>query len=152
MPVDWTPLLRLSLDVAGLATAISLVLGVWLAFLLRGRRAVDAVLWLPLVFPPTIVISYFLFPFTGRVAVAAALVYTLPFLLRAARAAFQGVDRDYLNAARMLGASDTRAFVRVVLPLAWRPIISAAAIAFGRVLAEFAATLWIAGRLPVSHP
>lgn len=151
MTVDWFPL-WLSLRVAGLATAISLVLGLWLAFLLRGRQALDAVLSLPLALPPTIVVSYFLFPFTWRVAVAAAIVYALPFLLRAARTAFQGVDQNYLNAARILGASDTRVFLRIALPLAWRPILAAAAIAFARVLSEFAATLWIASRLPVSHP
>ena len=58
MPVDWFPL-WLSLKVAGIATACSLVVGLWLAYVLadrrfRGKEALNAAVALPLVLPPTV--------------------------------------------------------------------------------------------------
>ncbi|MGA2268332.1 MAG: ABC transporter permease subunit [Bryobacteraceae bacterium] len=157
MGANWFPL-WLSLRVAGLATVISLLMGLWLAWLLasrefRGKGAIETLLALPLIFPPTIMVCYFLIritrrmAFTWQVAVAAALVYAFPFLVRSARASFRNLDRGYEDAARSLGASEWRVFWRIALPLAYRPILTAATLVFARVLTECAATLLIAASL-----
>jgi molybdate transport system permease protein len=142
MHADW-PAVAQTLRVAAAATAISLVLGIWLGHLLEGRKPAALALWVPL--PPTIICSYFLVrAFTEQVAIAAATLYWLPALARSARSAFQSVDRRYLDAARVVGASEWRVFWRIGLPLAMRPVLSAAASAFALIAAEYAATLWIA--------
>ena len=134
-----------TLRVAAAATAISLVLGIWLGRFLQGRPAAVLAASFPLVLPPTIVCSYFLVrAFTEPVAVAAATLYGLPFLARSARLALQTVDRQYADAGRIAGASDWRVFWQITLPLTIRPVLAAAAIVYARVGTEYAATLWIA--------
>jgi molybdate transport system permease protein len=134
-----------TLRVAAAATAISLVVGIWLGRFLEGRRAAVLAASLPLVLPPTIICSYFLVRvFTEPVAVAAAVLWGLPFLARSARMAVQAVDRDYLDAGRMAGASEWRVFWLIALPLATRPVLAATAMVFARIGTEYAVTLWIA--------
>ena len=155
MPIDWSPL-WLSLRVAGVGTAISLVPGLWLAWLLAGRAA--HWLSLPLVLPPTIVAAYFLTrpAFTWRIAVAAAIVSGFPYLTKSAHTAFRNLDPVYENAARSLGASGWRIFWRVAMPLAYRPILAATALVFARAATELLLTMGIASALasPVllAHP
>jgi molybdate transport system permease protein len=138
------PLLIATLRVAAAATAISLVLGIWLGHFLEGRRAAVLAVSIPLALPPTIVCSYFLVHvFSEPVAVAAAVLWGLPFLAWSARRAFAAVDRDYLDAGRMAGASEWRVFRLITLPLAIRPLLAAAALLFARIGTEYALTLWI---------
>lgn len=172
MQIDWFPL-WLSLRVAGLATLISLVLGLWLAYLLanrefRGKELVDAAATLPLVLPPTVLGYYLLvllgrqsplghfyewlfgrpLVFTWQAAVVAAMLHAIPLLVKSARAALESVDRSYEKAARNLGASDWRVFWRVTIPLARRSIVAAGVLAFARALGDFGATLMVAGNIP----
>jgi len=134
-----------TLRVAAWVTAISLAPGVWLGHLLQGRKASSTVAAAPLLLPPTIVCSYFLFqPFTLTVAVAAGVIYGLPFLARAARLEFERLDPRTLNAARIAGASEWRVFWRIALPLASRPLLCATATVFALAGGQYAATLWIA--------
>src|SRR5579864_2700653 len=172
MGIDWFPL-WLSLRVAAISTALALAIGLWLAWVLanrvfRGREVIDAAVTLPLVLPPT-VLGYYLLVVLGRhspvgqlyewmfgaplvfswqAAVVAALFHSLPLLVKSARAAFESVDRSYERAARNLGASELRLFLRVTLPLARRSILAAAALAFARSLGDFGVTLMIAGNIP----
>src|SRR5271167_1979357 len=172
MPVDWFPL-WLSLRVASISTAIALVAGLWLAWILanrtfRGKEVLDAAVTLPLVLPPT-VLGYYLLVLVGRAspvghvyewlfggplvftwqaAVLASLIHSTPLLVKSARAAFESVDRSYERAARTLGATELRLFWRVTLPLARRSILAAAALAFARSLGDFGVTLMIAGNIP----
>lgn len=172
MQIDWFPL-WLSLRVAFLSTAIALAFGLWLAYTLanrefRGKEVLDAVITLPLVLPPT-VLGYYLLVVLGRTsplgqaweaifgsplvfswkaAVVAALLHSLPLLVKSARAALESVDRTYERAARNLGASEWRLFWRVTLPLAQRSILAAAALAFARSLGDFGVTLMVAGNIP----
>jgi molybdate transport system permease protein len=172
MPIDWFPL-WLSLRVAGLATLLSLGLGLWIAYLLanrqfRGKEIVDAAVTLPLVLPPT-VLGYYLLVWIGResvfgkiyesvtgsplvftwqAAVVAALLHALPLLVKSARAALESVDKSYERAARNLGASEWTVFWRVSLPLARRSISAAAVLAFARSLGDFGVTIMIAGNIP----
>jgi molybdate transport system permease protein len=172
MDNDWFPL-WLSLRVAALSTTLALALGLAVAWLLayrnlRGKQWLDSVLMLPLVMPPT-VLGYFLLVLIGReswfgraweslfgsplvftptAAVLAALVHAAPLLIVSTRAALESVDPVYEKAARSLGASEFRAFFRVVLPLAWRSIFAATILAFARSIGDFGITLMIAGNIP----
>ncbi|MCX6604396.1 MAG: molybdate ABC transporter permease subunit [Acidobacteria bacterium] len=172
MQNDWFPL-WLSLRVAALATALSLLLGLALAWLLanrsfRGRELLDATISLPLVLPPTVLGFYLLIllgresalgrlyetvtgsplVFTWQAAVVAALFHSAPLLIKSARAALESVDHVYERAARTLGASEWRVFVHITLPLALRPILAAAALAFARSLGDFGVTIMLAGNIP----
>ena len=159
MTADWSPL-WISFRVGGLGAAGALALGLWLAWLLatrefRGRSALEAAAEFPLVLPPLILGTYFAFAlagrpesFTWRVAAIAAVVSALPATATAARVAFERADRDrdYENAARSLGASGWRVFWRVTAPLAYRPILAAASLAFARLAAEYAVTILVAAQ------
>ena len=171
MNAVWVPLL-LSLKVAGWATALNAVLGVAAAYALArwrspARDVVDAVLTLPLVLPPT-VLGYYLLVLVGRRgvfgewldklgielvftwqgAVLASTIVAFPLVLKSARAAFEGVDHQLENAARVLGVPEAGIFFRVTLPLAARGIVAGVLLAFARALGEFGATLMVAGNLP----
>src|SRR5580700_2186461 len=172
MAIDWFPL-WLSLRVATISTAIALVIGLWLAWTLanrsfRGKEVLDAAVTLPLVLPPTVLGYYLLvllgraspighvyewlfggpLVFTWQAAVVASLFHSTPLLVKSARAALESVDRSYERAARNLGATELRLFMRVTLPLAHRSIFAAAALAFARSLGDFGVTLMIAGNIP----
>ena len=172
MHPTWTAL-ALSLKVACWATAIALVLGVAVGFLLArrrfpGRELLDTILTLPMVMPPT-VLGYYLLVLLGRKgwigqslqdwfginliftwqgAVIAAAIVAFPLVFKPARAAFETVDGRLEDAARVLGISEAALFLRVTLPLAWRGILAGALLAFARAMGEFGATLMVAGSIP----
>lgn len=165
--------LRLSLKVACWATLIDLVFGVALGYLLArkrfpGRELLDAVLTLPMVMPPTVLGYYMLviigrngiigawlqqhfginLIFTWQAAVIAAAVVAFPLVLKGARAAFEAIDTQFEQAARVLGVSPFGVFLRVTLPLAWRGVLGGTLLAFARSMGEFGATLMVAGSIP----
>jgi molybdate transport system permease protein len=152
-------LLWLALRVAGLSTGISVLVGLWLAWTLAnrefaGKRALGALSTAALALPSPLLCYYLLgvyariWPLTEINLVAAGVLSAMPLLIRAARTAFASLDPNLARAARSLGASGWRVFLRIELPLALRPILAATALAFARVLAEFAAAFWIAGQRP----
>ena len=131
------------------------------------REVVDSVLTLPLVLPPTVLGYYLLvllgrrgtfgtwldrlgiqLVFTWQGAVIASTLVAFPLVQKAARAAFEAVDPQLEDAARVLGLSAAATFFRVSLPLASRGITAGALLAFARAMGEFGATLMIAGNLP----
>ena len=164
------PILLLTLKIAGLATLIGSVLGILIGFFLArtdfwGKNLLDTILTLPMVLPPT-VLGYYLLTligqkswfgqwlyesfgirliFTWQAAVIAATIVAFPLILKPARAAFEDVNREFEQAASMLGISRVAIFFRVTLPLAWRGILSGILLAFARALGEFGATLMVAG-------
>lgn len=165
--------LALTLKVAGWATALNLVLGVAVGFAMArtrfiGRELLDAVLTLPMVMPPT-VLGYYLLVLIGRRgpiggwlqsnfginliftwqgAVIAATIVAFPLVFKSARAAFESVDPQLEQAARVLGLHEAAIFFRVTLPLAWRGILAGVLLAFARATGEFGATLMVAGSIP----
>jgi len=165
--------LALSVRVAVLATLLNAVVGIPLAWTLarrrfRGRGAVDLLVTLPLVLPPTVT-GYYLIVLLGRrgwlgaplyaatgwtvaftwyAAVIAATLMALPLLVRTARAAIESVDRDLEKAALTLGRSEWRVALEVTLPLARNGILAGLVLAFARALGEFGATLMLAGNIP----
>jgi molybdate transport system permease protein len=164
--------LGLSLKVALWATVLDVIAGVALGYLLArvrfpGRDTLDALLTLPMVMPPT-VLGYYLLVIIGRngplghwlqqfginliftwqAAVLAAAVVAFPLVLKAARSAFETVDTQLEDAARVLGVSGFGVFLRVTLPLAWRGVLAGTLLAFARSMGEFGATLMVAGSIP----
>lgn len=164
--------LLLSLKVAGWAAFFAAILGIATAYGLSRWRSrwcdlVDSILTLPMVLPPTVIGYYLLvllgrrgwlgqyleqwgiqLVFTWQGAVIAATVVAFPMVLKAARAAFEGVDHTLEDAARVLGISNAGVFFRVTLPLALRGVVAGILLAFARALGEFGATLMIAGSIP----
>jgi molybdate transport system permease protein len=170
--MDLAPL-WLSLRVATLATVLTTVLGVAGAYALArarfpGRGLVEAIASLPIVLPPTVLGYYLLVTigrnspigraweavvgqplvFTWQAAVLAAAVASLPFCLRAARAAIAAVDPAYEEAARVAGVAGWRLAFTVTLPLASRGIIAGISLAFARALGDFGTTIMVAGNIP----
>jgi molybdate transport system permease protein len=124
---------------------MALFLGVALGRLMRNRGGMA--LSASLALPPMIMAAYFLGPrFTLPEATIAAVFAALPWMARESRLAFLRLDPHFENAARCLGASGWRVFWRVALPLVWRPVLGASAIAFGRVLTEFVLVMVIRRR------
>lgn len=170
--MDWSAI-ELSLWVAGVATLLNLLLGGSLAYLLArrdfaGKNLLEALLTLPMVLPPTVV-GYYLLVLLGRHstigtaleswfgirliftiegAIIAAMVVTFPLVLKPARAAFEAVDPQLLQAGKVLGLSNLAVFCRISLPLAWRGILAGLMLAFARAMGEFGATLMLAGSIP----
>jgi molybdate transport system permease protein len=122
----------------------------------------------PMVLPPT-VLGYYVLVAVGRSSalgrgfeaifgvsivftrvgvVLAATLGALPLVVKAARAALEGVDPTLVGAARTLGATPLRAFFTVSVPLAGRGIVAGAMLGFARALGDFGVTLMVAGNLP----
>lgn len=172
------PVVVFTLQVAAAATALLLVPGIALAWLLarspgsearwRGRLIVETLVSLPLVLPPTAVglgllllfgrdgplggWLYRIFGwevvFTRAAVVLACAVMALPLLVRSARSALEEVDPRLVGVARTLGRSPLAAFLEVHLPLAWRGVLAGVVLAFTRALGEFGATILVAGNIP----
>lgn len=164
--------LRLSLVASGAATAIVVLLGLPVAWLLAtrdfpGKRVVEVLIDLPMVLPPTVAGFALLMafgraglagralgafgvslPFTTAGVVLAQVFMAAPFFVGPARAGFAAVDRRLLDAAATLRASEGFTFLRVVLPLAAPSLLAGLAMSGARALGEFGATITFAGNLP----
>jgi molybdate transport system permease protein len=134
---------------------VSLILGLWLAWLLvnrrfAGRRELSALATASLALPAPVICDYAFFApafaWTWGLAGAAMLSAT-PLLIRAGRTAFAALDPVHANTARTLGASEWRVFWRVEAPQIWQAAAAAGAIAFARVLGELFVGIVIAVRL-----
>jgi molybdate transport system permease protein len=161
--------LRLSLLCSATAVALILLVGTPAAYLLatrhfRGRSVLVTLVELPLVLPPAVAgigllaslgpngvlgglvedAGLQLVLTTTGVVIALTFV-AAPFYLRQAQAGFEALDTTLLDASRTLGASEARTFVRVAIPSAGPSLISGLALAWGRALGEFGATLMFAG-------
>ncbi|MFL5781866.1 MAG: ABC transporter permease [Thermoleophilaceae bacterium] len=154
--------LRLSLETSAIALALILAVGTPAAYLLAtcrfpGRALVTTLVELPLVLPPAVAGVGLLAALgpsglvdAGLVLRTAGVVTALtfvaaPFYLRQAQTAFAAVDPSLLEASRTLGAGPARTFARVAVPVARGGLVAGAALAWGRALGEFGATLMFAG-------
>jgi molybdate transport system permease protein len=163
--------LSLSLITATVSALISLLIGTPLAYWLaygrfRGKRIVDTLVDLPVVLPPTVAgLALFMalgrqgllgprleafgisLPFTTAAVVLAQTFVSCPFFIRQARVGFQSVPPHLVLASRTLGASASRTFWRVTLPLAWHALVAGLIMAWSRAIGEFGATLIFAGNM-----
>jgi molybdate transport system permease protein len=158
--------LRLSLQTTLAALALIVVVGTPAAWLLatrrfRGHAAVTTLVELPLVLPPAVAgigllaalgPQGLLGPAVGdslaltTAAVVVALTFvSAPYYLRQAQAAFAALDPSWLDASRTLGAGEGRTFARVAVPASLPALATGMALAWGRALGEFGATLVFAG-------
>lgn len=163
--------LLLSLATSAIALAVIIAFGTPAAYLLAtrsfgGRGLVVGLVELPLVIPPAVAGIGLLAAFgpagifgalgsslgielvfqTAGVVVALVFV-SAPFYIRGAQAAFESVPPSWVAASRTLGASEARTFVRIFVPAARGGLITGAALAWGRALGEFGATIVFAGSL-----
>jgi molybdate transport system permease protein len=165
--------LKLSLQVATIATAFVVIIGLPAAYLLArknypGKELLDILLTLPLVLPPTVT-GYYLIVLLGRnglfgrhlyawtgwsimftwyAAVLASFVVALPLMVKTARAAIESVDENLIRASYILGHSEYWTALKVILPLAKKGIIAGTLLSFARAMGEFGATLMVAGNIP----
>jgi molybdate transport system permease protein len=157
--------LRLSLECSLGALAVSVVVGVPIAWLLarrefRGKAALRALVTVPLVLPPVVggvalllafgrngVIPLHI-AFTTWAAVAAEAFVAMPFLILAVEGAIASLDQRYDDVAATLGRGPFATFWRVTLPLVRPGLAAGAALAWARALGEFGATITFAGNLP----
>ncbi len=161
--------LLLSIETTSIAIALTVAVGTPAAYLLarrrfRGQALVLTAIELPLVLPPVVAglallaalgphgvlggalsdLHIALVLQTAGVIVALAFVAS-PFYVRAAHAAFTSIEPAHVEVARALGVGPAMAFVRVALPLARPGLLAGVALAWGRALGEFGATLMFAG-------
>lgn len=170
--IDLFPLL-LSLKVSFLATLLSLLFGIPIAWVLArlqfpGKKVIDSFITLPIFLPPS-VLGYYLLIFIGKksfigqtldfhfglnliftwpAAVIAALLVAMPLLIKSVKTAFEGIDKDIEDAARTLGKSEWQIFLTVTLPLGWRGLLTGTVLAFARAIGDFGTTLMVVGNIP----
>jgi molybdate transport system permease protein len=165
--------LKLSVQVATVATLFVVIVGLSAAYLLArknffGKELLDIVLTLPLVLPPTVT-GYYLIVLFGRngllgqhlyawtgwsimftwyAAVLASFVVALPLMVKTTRAAIESVDKNLIRASYTLGHSEYWTALKVILPLARKGILAGTILSFARAMGEFGATLMLAGNIP----
>jgi molybdate transport system permease protein len=171
-PALWQSL-WLTLRLAAITTVVLGLVGLPLAHWLNTTRrriapAIETLVALPIVLPPTVIGFYLLvafspnhppgswwtsvsgaplaFSFTGLVI--ASVFYSLPFAVQPFQAALRAVPHDLLDAGAALGATPARVFVRLHAPLAWRGIAAGLTLGFAHTLGEFGVVLMIGGSIP----
>ncbi|NHM15415.1 molybdate ABC transporter permease subunit [Eggerthellaceae bacterium zg-887] len=166
--IDYSPL-WITLKTTGTAIVFIFVLGLAAAYFSlripkRAQDVADAIFTIPMVLPPTVcgfllllalgrntaLGQWFIdigFPliFSWPATVIAAIVVAFPLMYRNARGAFEGLDPNMLDAARTLGWSNGKIFLKLMLPLSWSSIAAGTVLSFARALGEFGATLFLAG-------
>ncbi|QTE30177.1 ABC transporter permease [Pengzhenrongella sicca] len=165
--------LRLSVVTASLATLLSVLFGVPLAWVLArgqfaGRSLLRALVMLPLVLPPVVGGVALLFvlgrrgllgqyldqwfgitlPFTTAGVVLAETFVAMPFLVITVEGALRSANRGLEEAAATLGSRPFATFRRVTLPLIAPSLVAGAVLCWARALGEFGATITFAGNLP----
>ncbi|NNJ10195.1 molybdate ABC transporter permease subunit [Chloroflexales bacterium ZM16-3] len=162
----------LSITTTACSTALGLVLGTPLAYLLarrhfRGRSLLDTLVELPMVLPPSVAGIALLIAFgrrgmvgtwlneagvtlafTTMAVVLAQTFVSAPFYIKTAVAGFAGVDREIEQAAEIDGASPHQVFAWITLPLAWPVLLGGLVMSWARALGEFGATIIFAGNFP----
>ncbi len=164
--------IQLSMVTTAISTGLTLLFGTpvayWLArYPLRGRFAVDSLLDLPMVLPPSVagialliafgrrgLLGVYLsdlginLAFTQAAVVLAQMFVAAPFYVKAAAAGFGAVDGDLEQAAALDGADGWGIFRYITLPLAWPMLFGGAVMTWARALGEFGATIIFAGNFP----
>jgi len=169
---EWIAL-WITLKLAGVTTLWLLLLGTPLAWwLARGRSyvrtAVEAIVALPLILPPTVLGFYLLIAFapqsppgqlweqltgnqlafTFNALVLGSIMYSLPFVVQPLQASFRQLPNGLLEAAATMGSGPLDRCLHVILPLCRRSFIAAASLGFAHTVGEFGVVLMIGGNIP----
>ena len=175
MPLNSAELdaIYLTVALASVTTVLLVLLGTPLAWWLSRRQgnlsaAIEALVAMPLILPPTVLGFYLLLLFAPDTAVGRAwerltgsqlafsfsalvigsVIYSLPFVVQPLQSAFQRIPQGLLQAAATLGASPLDRFRSVVLPLTRRTFLTAASLGFAHTVGEFGVVLMIGGNIP----
>lgn len=162
----------LSLSTSLATTAITLLTGTPVAYLLAQRRfrfyqVIDTLIDLPTVLPPAVagvallmafgrkgIIGVWLaasgitIPFTVVAVIMAQTFIAAPLYVKAATIGFAAIDPELKQAAALDGADRLQTFRYIVLPLAWTALLSGSVMTWARALGEFGATIIFAGNFP----
>ena len=170
--MDWpaiTLTAKLAITVSAILAVLALPIAYWVTFSRwRWKFLVESVVALPLVLPPTVLGFYILvalgprsplgqwcvswfghrLPFTFEGLVVASILYSLPFAVQPAAAAFAMVDPNLISASSILGASRWRTFFRVILPLSIGGVLTGVVLSFAHTIGEFGVVLMVGGNIP----
>ncbi|SET33259.1 molybdate transport system permease protein [Salinibacillus kushneri] len=172
MEWTWHPV-KMSFLAATAGTIITLSAAILIAHFMvkrrrRGEAILETILFLPLVLPPTVIgfilvvifgskssvgrlIEYFTGSsvlFTALAAIIAASVVAFPLMYQSIKTGFLSVDSNILDAAEVDGASNWKQFIKIIIPLSTRSILTGIILGFTRGFGEFGATLMFAGNIP----
>ena len=163
----------LSIQLALVTTVVLVIVGTPIAWWLsqtstRWKPAIQAVVAMPIVLPPTVLGFYLLillgpdgaigswwvqltgsaltFSFAGLVI--ASCIYSLPFAVQPMQTAFEALPRTYLERAWTLGATRLDAFFSIAVPLSVRGFVSGIVLSFAHTLGEFGVVLMVGGNIP----
>lgn len=160
--------LKLAFWTTLLLVPIGLLVGRLLAYKnFRGKTWAEALVYLPLVLPPTVLGYYLLVSlspnnafgnalasilgaplvFSFPALVVASLIVNLPFAVQPAQQAFAAIPQDTREAAWVSGLSTWQTFLRIELPQCWLGILCAATLTFTHTLGEFGVVLMVGGNI-----
>ena len=171
--INFTPL-YLSLYLALISTVILIILSVPVAWWLSNtkyyilKKILETIISLPLVLPPTILGFYLLimfnpgsiigktwfYIFNTNIAfsmsglVIASIIYSLPFSIQPIQMAFEKIEKNIINKAKILQFSKFKIFFTIIIPLSRNGIITAAILSFAHTIGEFGVVLMIGGNIP----
>jgi molybdate transport system permease protein len=170
--MDW-PAILLSLKLSSLVFALLLLIGTpiayWVSFSRwRWKFLIESIVALPIVLPPTVLGFYILvaigsqspigrvwaawtghgLAFTFEGLVIGSVLYSLPFAVQPIAVAFSQVDPQLIEASSILGASQLRTFVRIILPLSINGMVTGAVLSFAHTMGEFGVVLMVGGNIP----
>lgn len=168
-----TVALRVSLTLALATVVVLLPLGIWVGHVLavrsfRGKALVEALVAVPLILPPTVLVFYLLTVFGARSPLGqffegifgqplafsfagllvASVIVNIPFVVQPIQRAFQAVPNQLRDAAACCGLTPWQRFRRIDLPLAWPGVVTAAILVFAHTLGEFGVVLMVGGSIP----
>jgi molybdate transport system permease protein len=159
-----TQAIALSLTLAFWTLVLLIPFGIWVAHRLADagplKSWAEAALALPLVLPPTVLGYYFIVVFAGKSLfgeplvfsftglLIASLIVNLPFAIQPIQRAFEAIPPEIKEAAKVSGLNTWQRFRLIELPLAWRGILSGAAMTFAHTLGEFGVVLMVGGAIP----
>lgn len=163
----------LTFKIALIATIITLIIGFLLAYILTfkkffGREILDICIQFPLIIPPSILGYYLLILFSqkgmiGKVlyryfnfsiiftwygGLVAAIVVSMPFMVRSIKSALESLDKSVLEAAKVDQANELQILIYIIFPMVKRGILAGILLSFTRAMGEFGATLMVSGNIP----
>jgi molybdate transport system permease protein len=163
--------LRLSLLTSSLSALLAVAAGMPLAYILarwkfHGKPILELLVDLPVVLPPSVAGLALLIafgrqgvfgkwlsplgislPFTTAAVVIAQIFVAAPLFVRSAKVGFAEIDPQLEEAAVVEGAGELQLFRFIMLPLAWRSLLTGIILTWTRALGEFGATIMFAGNL-----
>jgi molybdate transport system permease protein len=170
--MTWDPLL-LTFKLAAITTFILLLVGIPIGYGIaysrfRFKPAVEALISMPLVLPPTVLGFYFLLAFSPQNAfgnwldqwldlqlvfsfsglVLASLIYSLPFMVQPLQSGFLGLPNSLREAAKLMGKSKWETLLRVLLPNMKASVLTGIVLSFAHTIGEFGVVLMIGGSIP----